>query len=79
MQALDLQGAEAGPALPGALEGKVGNGVAAYLAYFGAPATGMLMEALIASGVDFGAGQHGRVDVTGLPPQRPGRTHMGRP
>lgn len=53
LQAFGLLEREVGPVLPGALEGKVGDDVAIYLAYFGAPATGMLMEALIASGVDF--------------------------
>jgi uridine phosphorylase len=53
LQSFDLQTAEAGPSLPGALEGKLGDGVAIYQAYFGAPATGMLMEALVASGVRF--------------------------
>ncbi|MFO7743667.1 MAG: nucleoside phosphorylase [Anaerolineae bacterium] len=39
------------PGLPGALEGKVDDTIGIYMACFGAPAAGMLMEALIASGV----------------------------
>jgi purine-nucleoside phosphorylase len=53
LQAFELLEAEDGQPLPGALESKVGDDVAICLAYFGAPATAILMETLIASGVDF--------------------------
>lgn len=53
LSAFDLQSAEAGPPLPGAVEGQVGKDVAIYHAHFGAPATGMLMESLITGGARF--------------------------
>ncbi|MDI7249804.1 MAG: nucleoside phosphorylase [Bacillota bacterium] len=53
-----LADGRAAPLLPGALEGRMDGEVAVYRSSFGAPAAGMLMEALIASGV-------GRVIVVG--------------
>jgi uridine phosphorylase len=51
VRAFNLPSENTAPRLPGSLEGCLDEGVAIYLACFGAPAAGMLMEALIASGV----------------------------
>lgn len=52
LEAFDLCAGRGAPRLPGALDGKLDDDVAVYLACFGAPAAGSLMEALIASGVE---------------------------
>lgn len=49
--AFGLGGGEEGPRFAGALKARMGENVALFQACFGAPAAGMLMEALIASGV----------------------------
>ncbi|MBC7340239.1 MAG: nucleoside phosphorylase [Firmicutes bacterium] len=49
--AFGLADGRAAPLLPGALEGRMDGEVAVYHSSFGAPEAGMLMEALIASGV----------------------------
>ncbi|MDI6893479.1 MAG: nucleoside phosphorylase [Bacillota bacterium] len=51
LRALGLVDAREAPVLPGAVEGRMDNEAAVYLSSIGAPAAGMLMEALIASGV----------------------------
>lgn len=51
IDAFKLEDADNGPRFPGALEGKVGEGIAIYQGCFGGPAAGALVEALIASGV----------------------------
>lgn len=52
VDAFGLCSAPNAPRLPGALDGKLDDAVAIYVGCFGAPAAGMLMEALIASGVE---------------------------
>jgi uridine phosphorylase len=63
VDAFGLGGAEDAPPLPGALGGKLDERIGVYHAFFGAPAAGMLMEALIASGVErfVMAGQAGAI------------------
>lgn len=51
LRAFGLARGRAAPLPPGALEGRMDGTVAVYQCSFGAPAAGMLMEALIASGV----------------------------
>ncbi|MBE0519206.1 MAG: nucleoside phosphorylase [Thermoplasmata archaeon] len=59
LNALDMNDAPSAPTLDGALEGRSGNGVVVYRSAIGAPAAGMLLEELIASGI-------GRIIMIGL-------------
>ena len=52
VEAFELGDAEDAPPVAGSLAGKRDESVAVYLAYFGAPAAGLLLETLIASGVE---------------------------
>lgn len=63
VDAFGLGDGEEGPRFAGALKGKVGEDVALFQACFGGPAAGMLMEALVASGVErfVMAGQAGSI------------------
>ncbi len=51
VDAFSLHDGEHAPSFPGALEGNLDDPIGIYLTCFGLPAAGMLMEALIASGV----------------------------
>jgi hypothetical protein len=51
IRAFNLPSENTAPRLPGSLEGCLDKDVAIYLSCFGAPAAGMLMETLVASGV----------------------------
>ncbi len=63
VDAFGLSAGEEGPRFAGALKSRVGEDVALFQACFGAPAAGMLMEALVASGVErfVMAGQAGSI------------------
>jgi len=52
IDAFDLRDAGDAPRFAGALESAVDDAIAIHWAYFGAPAAGLLMETLIASGVE---------------------------